>query len=237
VTEIPLDALRQVLEKQGDERGAALLFAQRLVLASSGKWEPALEALRSIDADEAREALFRSFCDLQVRMAGVRFAGPLLEALWCGEDHPAAFLADLRIRITEETIARPREAADREMARLLLATGGREIAGRQPRLVKWLANLASRADPPLEASIREALRRVGCEVLLPELIAHFGRRLPGLVPEPDRVGGSDYRSCAEALAALRELAPEAASAILERWRGQHHRRPNLWKALRSAGIE
>jgi hypothetical protein len=38
------------------------------------------------------------------------------------------------------------------------------------------------------------------------------------------------------MAALRELAPQDYQALLEKWRVDHHRRRNLWKAMDQAGL-
>jgi hypothetical protein len=38
------------------------------------------------------------------------------------------------------------------------------------------------------------------------------------------------------MAALREIAPERFTALLEKWRAEHPKRRNLWTALEKQGI-
>jgi hypothetical protein len=48
---------------------------------------------------------------------------------------------------------------------------------------------------------------------------------------------SDYTEHARWMAALKELAPRAYESLLDRWRVEHQRRRNLWKAMAKEGLD
>ena len=57
-----------------------------------------------------------------------------------------------------------------------------------------------------------------------------------LVPDPATAQKSDYREQAEWLVVVNELNPESCRDLIARWRVDHDRRRNLWKAIRETGL-
>ncbi|MBD2771321.1 hypothetical protein [Iningainema tapete] len=47
---------------------------------------------------------------------------------------------------------------------------------------------------------------------------------------------SDYTQHAAWMSALNELAPQDYQKLLSRWRVEHQRRSNLWKAMKNLGL-
>jgi hypothetical protein len=80
------------------------------------------------------------------------------------------------------------------------------------------------------------LERQGGASLAPELVAFARKNLPSFVPDPSSMHGSNYRECAEWMAAVHELVPEECRKLLRRWKEAHPRRRNLWQALSAQGL-
>lgn len=69
------------------------------------------------------------------------------------------------------------------------------------------------------------------------VISHWQQQLHHYIPNPGQVSNGAYESQAQWLVALKELAPSRFTTLLDQWRGEHHRRRNLWKALAQVGIK
>ena len=100
-----------------------------------------------------------------------------------------------------------------------------------PTLTRLLANGQS-DDPALRAS----RRRLGVSALVPELLAFWKRNTRHLVPDPSYSGGAIYRNNADWAKALWEMNPTSCKELLRQWSVVHHRRRNLWQALRAKDL-
>jgi len=69
------------------------------------------------------------------------------------------------------------------------------------------------------------------------VIDYRQQHLHHYIPNPAQVTNGAYESHAQWLTAFKELAPARFTTLLDQWRGEHHRRRNLWKALAQVGIK
>ncbi len=69
-----------------------------------------------------------------------------------------------------------------------------------------------------------------------QVMTYWQAHMQDWVPRPENAHQSDYTYHAEWMVALRELAPSTCDALLARWRVDHKRRRNLWKALDRVGL-
>ena len=68
------------------------------------------------------------------------------------------------------------------------------------------------------------------------LVAFWKDNILAFVPNPSDAYSSQYSEHAEWVLAVEELNPTACSEIIRKWKIDHKRRRNLWKALRQAGF-
>jgi len=161
----------------------------------------------------------------------------LADAVWEGEGSQASFCASLRqwLKAAEENTETLRRS-ERALARLSLDLDSHSwLSPVSPTLERLLAYGWS-DDPALRVSRRKWLERLGAASLVPELLAFWKRNVQRLVPDPGHSGGTDYKSCADWAKALWEMNQPSCKELLHQWSVVHHRRRNLWRALRAKGL-
>ena len=89
---------------------------------------------------------------------------------------------------------------------------------------------------PDDVSRRSHLQQYAPSDLLDKVIAYWKAQLQNFVPKPEMSQKSDYTEHAEWMSALNELAPQDYKKLLSRWRIEHQRRRNLWKAMEKLGL-
>lgn len=157
--------------------------------------------------------------------------------LWAAERLAEAFHRSARawMREVERTPVKLKSAFAALAALTMDIDEGRAL--RQASLkVHGLVSRRGGEDRRLGKSRRLWLRRLKGRDLLGDLIAFWKRNFARMLPDPRDAGGSNYAGCAEWLAALHELAPQAYAGAVRRWAVAHHRRPSLWAALRRKGL-
>lgn len=88
----------------------------------------------------------------------------------------------------------------------------------------------------LATSRQKWLKDFGGEQFVAPLLDCWREHIVHLVPDPVHHSKSDYTPHARWMAVMQELNPIACHRIINRWRGAHQRRKNLWKALNDAGV-
>jgi hypothetical protein len=110
-----------------------------------------------------------------------------------------------------------------------------ELQRTAPTLRALLSRYADRGRA-VDRTRREWIRKLGGESLLPDVVEFWRRNAARLVPDPAQAGGSEYSECADWLKAVFELNPKEFQRIVQRWRVEHKRRRNLWKAIAERGL-
>lgn len=112
------------------------------------------------------------------------------------------------------------------------------IAPIKTRLQRLLAVVGR--DPYLNkecsSSRRKWLKNMEVERVSAMLVAFWKDNILAFVPNPSDAYSSQYSEHAEWVLAVEELNPTACSEIIRKWKIDHKRRRNLWKALRQAGF-
>jgi hypothetical protein len=90
---------------------------------------------------------------------------------------------------------------------------------------------------PDQISRRAYLKQYASDDLMYQVMGYWKAYLQNFVPKPENAHKSDYTQHAHWMAALRELAPQKYETLLEKWRVDHHRRRNLWKAMSELGLD
>lgn len=80
------------------------------------------------------------------------------------------------------------------------------------------------------------LKKFGGEPFVDPLLNCWREHVAHLVPDPVNHNKSDYTPHARWLAVVHELNATMCQSIIANWQVEHHRRKNLWKALKVAGI-
>lgn len=109
------------------------------------------------------------------------------------------------------------------------------LAKSAPRLLKLLKESLDGGQTTLDQSRRRWIARLDGASLLPEFVEFWRENAARFVPDP---GGftSNYAESADWLAALHELNPGVAAALLSRWAGVHRLKRNLWRDLAKRGL-
>lgn len=109
------------------------------------------------------------------------------------------------------------------------------LAKSAPRLCKLLKDPLDGGQATLDQSRRRWIARLDGASLLPELVEFWRESAARFGPDP---GGftSDYAESADRLAAVHELDPGVAAAILARWATVHRLKRNLWRDLAKRGL-
>ncbi len=90
---------------------------------------------------------------------------------------------------------------------------------------------------PDQNSRRAYLKQVAADDLFEQVMAYWKKNLQNLVPKPELAQKSIYTQQANWMAALRELVPHEYALLLNKWRVDHQRRRNLWKAMAKMGLD
>ena len=112
------------------------------------------------------------------------------------------------------------------------------FADMQDRLfTQWKHLVADgwRDDRALTSSRRRWLERLGAFSVVPEMLSFWKRNLRWWVPDP-ALAGPRYDHCADWAKALWEMEAAAGRELLSQWVTTHHRRRNLWSALRARNV-
>jgi hypothetical protein len=88
----------------------------------------------------------------------------------------------------------------------------------------------------LDEHRRQALKRLGAEDFLGDILAVWETRLHRIMPDPARAHKYNYGGHAAWAAALKELNPSQFEKLMGRWRAKHKRRRNLWRDLKAQGL-
>ena len=89
---------------------------------------------------------------------------------------------------------------------------------------------------PDDESRRSYLRQYAPVNLWEQVMEYWRKHLHHFVPKPESARKSDYTEHAHWMTALKELSPQNYETLLARWRTDHHRRSNLWKAMNQARL-
>jgi len=169
-----------------------------------------------------------------------RYTDALLDGLIAGADGKMEAVA--RLAAVVDGAAADEVSFDRyrrPLARLALDLAGEKGLAGKHRLRDLLRDVAGcrwEAEE-IRNSRRAAVRVLGAERLLPQILSVLCSHAAALVPDPANAHKSRYGRHAEALAGVRDLDDRAAARILGRWQKAHPRRRNLWEALRGEGFE
>lgn len=248
-----LDIWREAANALQEEEIAAALQLQAELLKGWKNWDRAIAAFRCVPQPRffsLRECLFSQWRELvaEKSMGQFLYGGyedapkaphwvhALADATWEGEGSRASFCASLRqwLKRTEENTEALRQS-ERVLARLCLDLGSAAWLSQVSRTLERLLAYGWSDDPALRASRRKWLERLGAPCVVPELLAFWKRNVHRLVPDPGHCGG-DYESCADWAKALGEINPTFCKQLLRQWSVAHHRRKNLWRALRAKGL-
>ncbi len=75
------------------------------------------------------------------------------------------------------------------------------------------------------------MKRLQGARVLPEVLAFWKQHAVDVVPDPAKAFGSNYDDCAEWMAVVLELNPEAYRNKVRDWSLNHKLRRNLWRAF------
>ncbi|MBV8883815.1 MAG: hypothetical protein JO235_07420 [Chroococcidiopsidaceae cyanobacterium CP_BM_RX_35] len=89
---------------------------------------------------------------------------------------------------------------------------------------------------PDDESRRNYMRQYAPVNLWEQVMDYWRKHLHHFVPKPESARKSDYTEHAHWMAALKELSPQNYETLLARWRTDHQRRSNLWKAMNQARL-
>ncbi|MDM8531738.1 hypothetical protein QUF63_11240 [Anaerolineales bacterium HSG25] len=86
------------------------------------------------------------------------------------------------------------------------------------------------------ASRRNYLKQYAPPNIAEQLINYWRANILQYVPNPKDVHKADYTNHATWMGVVKELAPSAYDTLLSEWQTDHHRRRNLWQAMRNEGL-
>ncbi|MDM8528580.1 hypothetical protein QUF58_10255 [Anaerolineales bacterium HSG24] len=69
-----------------------------------------------------------------------------------------------------------------------------------------------------------------------QLMSYWKANIHRYVPNPKNVHKANYTDHAAWMGVLKELSPARYDTLLTQWQTEHHRRRNLWKAMREQGL-
>jgi hypothetical protein len=104
-----------------------------------------------------------------------------------------------------------------------------------PRLWRLLPKPDTGERDGFATTRRNWCKSLGGRELVPDVVAFWRENAVGFVPDPGS-STSDYSECANWLAAVREINPEAASELLVRWTAAYRLKRNLWRDLAQRGF-
>ena len=80
------------------------------------------------------------------------------------------------------------------------------------------------------------LKRMNGEKFLPLLIQCWKKNIGVLVPDPGNAYKLRYHEHASWMAVVKELNPSLYTNMINQWKIDHHRRKNLWAALKEMNL-
>jgi hypothetical protein len=104
-----------------------------------------------------------------------------------------------------------------------------------PRLWRLLPKPDTGERDGFAATRRNWCKSLGGRDLVPEIVAFWRENTMRFVPDPGN-STADYSECADWLAAVHEINPNAASELLVRWTAAHRLKRNLWRDLAQRGF-
>ncbi len=247
-----LEGWGQAARAMQEEELSATVRLQADLLLGWRNWDQALAAFRRVPQPRCSEIRDRFFSQWKTLVAekslervlyepltrtpGTHWVHFLADAAWRGSDSQDYFCASLRSWLVETE--RDMETLRHFQDALALLSRDLDCNQQLSKTSPALAHLFSegwRNDPSLRASRRRWLERLGAVSLVPELLAFWKRNLRRLVPDP-ALAGPDYVRCADWVKALWEIDAAAGRDLLRQWSTAHHRRRNLWSALRARNL-
>lgn len=255
----PLQNHRQLLDyyRQVAQGLDQLELVQALALQLSAfdhffDWETMLKAFaEAAVAQPTRQALFASWRDYIIRRAkpytwNFGWSQPrettwwlhwLIDSVVDPQKGPAWFQGQMS-RWLAQLPSEQRALGEAFEFLRLLTKDLTEISGNKKQYPKFyeIVIRPNEWTSPDQASRRAYLKQSAQPDLLAQVMAYWQAHLQNFVPKPEQAHKSDYTSHAQWMAALRELAPDSYTTLLEKWRGEHHRRRNLWAAMGRLGL-
>jgi hypothetical protein len=258
-----LQLWQKTSEAQGKLDVAAALGVQIVALSHLDEGDVMLNALRTVTQpfEGVREALFASFrrwvvgqtletFESDARVPCGEWAGALVDAARTGRDGARAFHAAVRAAL-KEAYALPTPPAAEHLGRVFmpracpllslavltcdLDASAPSLGKAAPKLARLLSSEVGRERAHLAATRRAWAKRLGAPSLLPEVLAFWRDAAVRFVPDPG-ASSSSYDASAGWLAAVHELNPPAAEALLARWAEVHRLRRNLWRDVAARGL-
>lgn len=235
---------RQVIEALQQSEGVGALTLQLAAYENEADWAAMLAVFETVQVSEkTRVNLWESWRDGILNGIGQRFAIATGHSWWLSwlldaiqdremqgfEDFVRQWLAKLEAEEQRENLTR----LDFVALRLLtcdLAAIREENWQHYPHFRDVV--LASERLKTIDASSRQFfLQQYSPDNLWEKVMAYWQKCLHIWIPAPETARNSDYTKQAQWVVALREVSPEHCGKLLERWRIEHKRRRNLWKAL------
>jgi hypothetical protein len=258
-----LQLWQKTSEAQGKLDMAAALGVQIVALSHLDEGDTMLDALRALTPSfgEVREALFASFrrwvvgqtletFESDARVPCGDWVGALVDAARAGRDGARAFEAAVRATL-KEACALPAPRPAEHLGRVFIPRAGPLLSlavltcdldaaapglGRAaPKLARLLSSEVDRERARLAATRRAWAKRLGAPSLLAEVLAFWRDAAVRFVPDPG-APSSSYDASADWLAAVHELNPAAAEAVLARWAEAHRLKRNLWREVAARGL-
>lgn len=241
---LQLKALREV------EKGDAMLEAFRAI---PPRFHKVREALFSNWRTFLTERTFRVW-KVSTQSTGSGWMPALVDAAMGGPQHASEFHAAVRAVLQEAATAlasrgatstRPSWSRVGESDPLLrslailtldLDAAAPTLKKAAPGLFKLLTSESGEERGEVKATRRMWCTRLGGATLLPEVLAFWRDHGIKFVPDPGSSTGSNYTGSADWLAAIHELSPSAAEALLEQWERTHALKRNLWRELAQRGL-
>jgi hypothetical protein len=252
------EVLRRLFERagraaaaEGREAREQAAWLQAAAVDGVRRWDGLLRAFSSVPKryQEVRDSLFTGARDAvallclapkHVTDPVARYTDALLDGLLDGEGGRERAAERLR-RLVHGAAAGDGsfERYRGPLAALALDTAGEDGLSGKDRFRDLLMDEAGGQweSDELRDSRRAAVRALGADTFLSEILAVFRRHAGALVPDPASAHKSRYGWHARALAGVMELDEHAAGRILAAWHEAHSRRRSLWEALRAERID
>ena len=244
---------RQTAEALGQSQRVNALEIQLIAYDHFFNWQTMFKAFEEIPVpDKTRQALFQSWRDEIIQRArpgawgfGSAETGEtwwlhwLMESIADTQQGPSWFQKKIDQWLEHLPGKQLSLGEDYEFLRLL-TKDLMEMSGRvkspYPKFYEVVISPRELSTPD-SASRQEYLKQYAPDDLLDRIMAYWKEHLQNFVPKPEMAQKSDYTEHAHWMAALKELAPRNYETLLDRWRVEHRRRRNLWKAMGKMGSE
>jgi hypothetical protein len=249
-----LDDYQQTAQGLGQIDLVNSLTLQQLAFDHFFDWATMFKAFGEISlSDFVRQRLFESWRDAIIQRAKphVFYWGYgstkssltwwlhwLIESIFDKQKGPAWFQQQVAQWLENLSREKAAHSEDRSFLRLLtndLTEGSGENRPSYPTFHKVVIRPGELSSPD-KASRQAYLNQFAPDDLLKQVMDYWQANLHYFVPRPEDASKSDYTQHAHWMAALRELAPESYEVLLDKWRTEHPRRRNLWKAMDNLGL-